>query len=114
MAMTGYYTSKRNGRRGEQVRLVASDPAFRGEIVSAVSGQTRAVITAVATVMFGLAGVAFALAAHRSPTAFLGSLAAPDIDWETDAEIARDEIGTKNGEGEKSKDRNEDEDHQDS
>ena len=35
--------------------------AFRGEIVSAVSGQTRAVITAVATVIFGLAGVAFAL-----------------------------------------------------
>ncbi len=36
--------------------------AFRGELVSAVSGQTRAVIVATATAVFGLGGLAVSLA----------------------------------------------------
>ena len=35
---------------------------FRGELVAAVSGQTRAIIVAVATAMFGLGGLALSLA----------------------------------------------------
>ena len=35
---------------------------FRGELVAAVSGQTRAIIVAVATAMFGLSGLALSLA----------------------------------------------------
>jgi hypothetical protein len=36
--------------------------AFRGELVTAVSGQTRAVIVAVATATFGIVGLAVTLA----------------------------------------------------
>ena len=36
--------------------------AFRGELVSAVAGQTRAVIVATATAVFGIGGLAVALA----------------------------------------------------
>ena len=36
--------------------------AFRGELVAAVSGQTRAVIVATATAVFGLGGLALSLA----------------------------------------------------
>jgi tetrahydromethanopterin S-methyltransferase subunit G len=36
--------------------------AFRGELVTAVSGQTRAVIVAVATATFGIGGLAVTLA----------------------------------------------------
>lgn len=35
--------------------------AFRGELVTAVSGQTRAVIVATATAVFGLGGLAVTL-----------------------------------------------------
>jgi hypothetical protein len=46
--------------RFEQMRheLLA---AFRGEVVTAVSGQTRAVIVATATAVFGLGGLAVTL-----------------------------------------------------
>jgi hypothetical protein len=36
--------------------------AFRGELVTAVSGQTRAVVVAVATATFGIGGLAVTLA----------------------------------------------------
>ncbi len=51
-----YLDARLDGLRDEMIA------AFRGELVTAVAGQSRAVIVATATAVFGIGGLAVALA----------------------------------------------------